>query len=839
MQTPAATLSGKPPKNPPHFTLFKFIPDGLSIFQLIAENAEAQALFAKLFPGLDTTPGIDAIGQAVNPDVLDTTSDDGAYQQAVFGPGLAQGPAATHITYALVFSNDGGFSADDVVLTDRVPLGTKFDATSTYAPTYNGRPFDRGQMTISPDGRSLHFDLGTITPDKFNANGTKAPNLGLVLYTVDVLPARNGGISPGSAIQAQGGALATTSLLQTTYAQPAEIDTVVTAPGAAYLESYKGTAQAVIGRQIPYDIYYRNSGGLTPEDFRIVDALPAGTTFVSAAFLAVQGAHHVVRNAQGGKGESIDHPAGGASSGDVTFHLGAVKPGEDGWVRLVVKVKTTATNVSGLLIANNPMVPADVFPSSTKRAFTAPHPEADASKLIVPTASTQNASRLVTPAEAVLEAGAAAADLPHLNVGITVPMSVQEGSTYDCLVFVANTTDTLIGKTEVFVPVPAGAEFVSAGDGPFKGVFLAKAPGGPVVLFQSSVHDDAGNFIDNEVQPHSATLYHVVLRAANSSAGKALTTNVYTASTTYNSGENGVAVAPVYSTNASTYVIGRNQTFADAASQIVTSGLEANGSSAVTLGSDDLQKRIAQLTPTALGHGLGGADLLALNNDTVIVPLGNGQVTVVGPTANLAVASGVTSIISQDGSGIVAQGGGNLITALNLIDGNGSSIVAQGGGNLQSMLAGLISRDGNSIVAQGGGNLLNLGGGNIISQDGTGVISNDGGSLTLINLAGIVAQGGGNIVAAGGGNIVAQGGGNIVAQGGGNIVAQGGGNIVAQGGGNVINAGGGLINISASSFSSPDATVATSAAGAGIVAAGGGNIVAQGGGNIVAQGGGN
>ena len=349
----------------------------------------------------------------------------------------------------------------------------------------------------------------------------------------------------------------------------------------------------------------------------------------------------------------------------------------------------------------------------------------------------------------------------------------------------------------------------------------------------------------NGVGPHSALAFKVTFRAPSGVTGETLATAAATESQA--TSIIGVNAAPAYSPNVSTYVYdGVKETFTDAASQIVTSALELQGSSAALLGSANLQKRIAQLTPNSLAHGVGGADFVALNNNTLAIPLLSasgsgdlGRVLVMGLAANLGGTNNIFSVSSQDGNGIVAQGGGNLITALNLIGQDGGGIVAQGGGNFQSLLAGIVAQGGGNIVAQGGGNIVAQGGGNLISQDGVGVVSNDGGSLALLNVAGIVAQGGGNIVAAGGGNIVAQGGGNLLGHFGGNIVAQGGGNIVAQGGGNILLNGGASALINGASLLSPDLSTTISLSGAGIVAAGGGNIVAQEGGNIVAQGGGN
>ena len=163
----SVALSGTPPSNPPHFTLDKFVPDGTTIFELIGMNAEASAYVQAAFPTLLTTDGIQTLGSIINPNVLEITDpDDGTVRQCVYAPGQAKGPATSTLTYGLLFSNDGGFAAPNVVLTDRLPAGTQLD--SNFPPTFNGKPFGTAP-TLDPDGRTIHFNIGTLQPDKFKA----------------------------------------------------------------------------------------------------------------------------------------------------------------------------------------------------------------------------------------------------------------------------------------------------------------------------------------------------------------------------------------------------------------------------------------------------------------------------------------------------------------------------------------------------------------------------------------------------------------------------------------------------------------------------------------------
>ena len=477
-----------PPANPPHFGLVKFIPTGVTTEFLLALSPTLSTAFTALFPGLDTASGIAEIANLVNPNVTDSTDDVGVYRQQVFAPGQSGGPDSTSITYALIVANDGGTNAPNVVLTDRVPPGTKFVKAS---PSLNGKAFANGAVTVDSDGSTLHFALGTVKAGK-PASGTKPakPSVNLVLYTVQLLKPSKGGPSLGANVEAQGGSISTPVLLATTYAAASEIDTYVAAPGAAYLECDKGTPVAQVNGQMPYDIFYENTGGVTASDFQIVDAIPAGTTFVSADLLDN---NHGVRQPDPTKGEQA--PA--FANGQVTYHLGKVKAaqtkvnaagapvfkgGGSGWVRLTVAVQPSALDVDGLLIENDPYVPTAVFPGNPQRDIIGPQTRGASPLAPANTASAQSLGRIVI--DPVYAASAGVPEVPRLGVGIQIPASVKAGDSFDCLIWAANPSNTDIGKTELSIPIPDGLMFLSGSDGSgtynaFQGVENGK----PAVIF--------------------------------------------------------------------------------------------------------------------------------------------------------------------------------------------------------------------------------------------------------------------------------------------------------------------------------------------------------------------
>lgn len=793
---------------PPELSLTKFVPDGITIQQILAgaQNSGDQVLInslKKVFPLLTSAKSIEAISEAVNPDISDTNDVNGNFLQGVIAPNQPNGPKQTFITFALIYGNRTDVTASNASIQDRVPEGTEYVANSVLFDGF--KPFT-GTLKIAPDKRTLTFQLGNLNKGYH-----------LLTYRVRVLARNEGGLLPGARIQARGSFLRTSSLLHDFSGYPEQTDVVLVNPGNAFVESYKLTPNAAVGDTIGYDIFYQNTGGITATDLRLLDEIPAGTSFVSASYLDEE---RSPRGIDPGRGESdIEHPATGSTTGTVIYHLGRVPPGESGFVRLFLKVEEGALSQKGLEIQNEPAVATSSFAHAARAAVSSRQP-VNAALVESVFVTGKSISRLLDQ------------NVPRLFVTLTAPMAVKEGETFDYLVSVANPTNGPVVGTAIKVIIPSGAEFVSASqDNAFEG----PDPQGRAVIFPNQ--DNAGTRQD--IPAHAALLRKVTLRATSGNAGKTLrSAGASTLSTLaiFPGGTGFVEVAPFYSGNVASYVYGGDQLFGSVKMQVAQASLAAQGvETSALVDKPSFQARVASLTSSATYTATGGADTVPLNNGDVVIPLGNGRIVATGG-GNFLNASGLigqdgASIVAQGGGNIVAQGGGNLIKVTNLISNDGGSLISQDGASIQSILSGIVAQGAGNIVAQGGGNIVAQGGGNLISNDGGSLISNDGGSLTPINVSALVGNSGGTIVAAGAGNIISTGGtnllssaSNIVAAGAGNIVAAGAGNIVAAGGGNIVAAGAGNLH-------------SADVAGGAFLTAGG--IVAQGGGNIVAAGAGN
>ncbi len=187
---------------------------------------------------------------------------------------------------------------------------------------------------------------------------------------------------------------------------------------------------------------------------------------------------------------------------------------------------------------------------------------------------------------------------------------------------------------------------------------------------------------------------------------------------------------------------------------------------------------VGRITVDSTTAVTGGADVVQLDNGSLVIPLGSGRSLLIAAQSQLfpnVPRESMMTHSTDNGLGMAAgatvnqqvfvrgsiNGFQNVHTMLNQLTHPVNSIVAAGGGNI-------VAAGGGNIVAAGGGNIVAGGGGNAISNDDAGFATI--GSLIFADPPSIVAAGGGNIVAAGGGNIIRADGGNIVAAGGGNMV---------------------------------------------------------------------
>lgn len=793
----SATLSGQTPGNPPQLRLIKFVPDAVQTAQVLALVPALQPALAAAFPGATAGAGLDDLQRAVNPFVVVGNDASGSFEQEVIAPGRPGGPDQTFLTYALIYYNDadgaaGGGNAPDSMLVDRVPDGT------VYVPGSARQGLSTVLPALSDNGRTLTFALGKLKPiDK----GGKVPRPGLITYKVRVLGTGEGGASLGRSIDAAPAFISTPVLTNRVPSFPGGNSTVLVAPGHGILESIQRPAEFKAGSFKEYDISYKNNGGLPALDFQFTDSFPAGSTFVSVTPIS----------GRGGNVTDLD-----AANHAFTYHLGNVQPGESGKVRLRVQLTDAAVKQPGLIGAHSAaLLPEESFGASARRRPGKNGPVTrDVPLPLLDFLGNPNVSRSAVP-------GA-----PKLGIGLSAPLSVKAGDTFDYLVFLTNASNSPAFGTAIIVNLPDNTEFVSASQ---DNAFVGPDPLGRAVIFPNQ--DSKGTQFD--LVGHSARLCRVTLRAAAGSAGKTLRTpGAHTLSTQaiVVGATSFVNVAAVYSDANSTYAYRADQAFdGTLKAQIIASALETQGFNTSALSADaDFKAKVAALRPDAIHTSSGGLDVVHLNSGGLLAPLGAAS----GQTPSF-LAIGPASAFSLNAGGLVASGGGNLVAS------GGGNLVASGGGNFIG-LTNLVASGGGNLVASGGGNLVASGGGNLTALQAFGnLISQDGGGIFVRQANGsLVASGGGNLVASGGGNLVASGGGNLVASGGGNLISQDGGGLLPLNLANLLSQGGGGLRGGVTPLISQDGGDLISQDGGGLLSQDGGGILAKRGGKALAVGGG-
>jgi uncharacterized repeat protein (TIGR01451 family) len=402
---------------------------------------------------------------------------------------------------------------------------------------------------------------------------------------------------------------------------------------------------------------------------------------------------------------------------------------------------------------------------------------------------------------------------PLLGISRNQPFSVKKGSQFTFTIHVTNHGESTASNVVVGMQIPWRTTFSSTDNGEIDAMTGGVvSPSGNSTPYTVDRQRDAGQIKGTgggpdiiswhfaSLPPQSSLKINLTVQCGSQFSDEAIQDNsAYVFAD--NVGVNHIAADPL-----TVWIFDKDLN--DTKIQAVQTYFQNSGIT-VTPALDPAIALLAQtLTPQSQVQAFARLDALQLVTAGVkVIPLGKGQVLLIG----------------QDGSGIVSQGAGNLVGH------DGSSLVIQGDASKISVNTGVAAvgtqtaeyllNNIPSIVSQGAGNVIQGGGGNLISKTGDGILSNEPGGGIL----GPISTVANNLYSADGGRIVAQGAGNVVAAGAGNLIGQDGGSLIGQDGGSLIGQdGGGLVQMSS-----------------GIVSQGAGNIVSQGAGNIVSQGAGN
>jgi uncharacterized repeat protein (TIGR01451 family) len=227
--------------------------------------------------------------------------------------------AGQDITYTINFKNNSAVnSASNVTVTDAVPTGTTLVSATTVSPGWA-----RTDGVLAGGTGNIVFSKALVAASE------------TAVFTIVVKV--NANVASGSTITNTATA-ATTSIDTNSLNNSASATTTTAASADLEITSKTDTPDPVIASQnITYAISFVNNGPSDAQTVNITDAVPAGTTFVSASITT-------------GSGWTIPSPPAVGGTGNVVFSKATVAAAETATFEVVVKVNNNA--VEGSLISN-------------------------------------------------------------------------------------------------------------------------------------------------------------------------------------------------------------------------------------------------------------------------------------------------------------------------------------------------------------------------------------------------------------------------------------------------------------------------------------------------------
>lgn len=209
--------------------------------------------------------------------------------------------ADTKLTYAVTVTNNGPFTATNVLLTDTLPTGVSFVSVSAT------------QGTWTRSGNTVTAKLGTLAP---GATAT---------VTIIVKGTDGGSITNRATVSA-------TQSDPNTANNSASKTTTITGIADLTLSKTHSADPIAAGQHLTYMLAVTNRGPSTAKAVTVTDVLPTGVSFVSV---------------QAGQGTATH------TGGVVTANLGSLPPGGSATVDIVVKPTTPGviTNVATVVAA--------------------------------------------------------------------------------------------------------------------------------------------------------------------------------------------------------------------------------------------------------------------------------------------------------------------------------------------------------------------------------------------------------------------------------------------------------------------------------------------------------
>ena len=363
--------------------------------------AGAAALFALTPPpgtpvvNIATVSYADANGNTLPPETATVQTPIAGAPVLVVAKNASSNPVSTGsiVTYTIAVANTGNISASGIVVTDDLSKHLEFQSASSDG-VYTPGP---------PEGGKVEWNIDSLLPGQ-----SRTFTVAARVKTADDYPPgspdtiENGTVIPNTATAVSTEASGSTSIGTT----------VEQAPNTGICQSVSSVLSEP-GGILTYNINYTNTGNATATGVFIINEIPGLTSLVAGTITG-----------------------GGTVSGNsITWYIGDLEPGAEGFLQFSVKISPVAAE--GSIITNLPSI------GSAQQATLACAP----------------ASTLVTSAEASLNITKAG-----------LPVTVIAGTDIAYTIDVENDGAHPLTGVSVKDAIPGGTEFISAdGSGIFTG----------------------------------------------------------------------------------------------------------------------------------------------------------------------------------------------------------------------------------------------------------------------------------------------------------------------------------------------------------------------------------
>jgi len=218
------------------------------------------------------------------------------------------------VTYEIFWKNEGALTANNVLITDTLPISLTYVSSIVESCTPYCTPF---QVDPVISGNIVAWSLGDVQPAVY----------GYIYLTVQVDPQA----TPGSTIINTAQASISPTETDTSDNIYFITDTVTSPAPDMTVDKWLNDGFLNPGQQVTYDIYWENYGSLTASNVWITDTLPISLTYVSST---IESCTPYCTSIQ------IDLVTIGNT---VAWNLGEVQPGWWGDIYLTVQVNPLAT----------------------------------------------------------------------------------------------------------------------------------------------------------------------------------------------------------------------------------------------------------------------------------------------------------------------------------------------------------------------------------------------------------------------------------------------------------------------------------------------------------------